>query len=541
MSRKVLIVGIDGGSWSVLNPAMDHGHMPHLKRLIESGCSGILKSTIPPKTPAAWGTFQTGVNPGKNGVFDFSYWDRADKRMHYVSSKSLRTTIWQMASAAGKRVGVLNVPMTYPPSEVNGFMITGILTPSIEADFTYPPDFKTELLKAVPGYHIFNLGNIKKEFMYTEFESLVERIVSILDSRTKAAEFVINKGPLDLFMVHFQANDVLQHMLWGYLDEDHPLYDQAKREYIFDRYYRYLDSRINHIRQIFKNAAGDDYLTVIVSDHGFETHYKRFNLGNWLCREGFLKLNTAPKKLPLLKKITKGLGVGKILRRFLSPDTISRMERAARITGERFIWEQSRAFSVSRGADGFIYLLEEDESKRKKTVSSLIEKLTSIRDPETNTAIVKAVYRSEEIYHGGLLEVMPDIVVEPESGYSFTGDYQPDEGLFHKVCPGSDFHIGRHHRDGIIIAVGKDIRPQKSVKAQLIDIVPSLAYYLQLPISSDIDGRVIYEMFTKDFIDQNQIQERTSGDFKAQNSQRQVYSEQDESKIRKRLEELGYM
>ena len=170
-----------------------------------------------------------------------------------------------------------------------------------------------------------------------------------------------------------------------------------------------------------------------------------------------------------------------------------------------------------------------------------MEKLETLRDPETGSEVIKKVYLKEDIFHGDSMDIMPDLVIEPVTGYSCTGGIQPDEGLFHKVHPDTDFHIGKHHRDGIIIAVGKDIRPQKSLEAQLIDIVPSLLYYMQLPISSDIDGRVIYEMFTKDFINQNQIQKRTSNDPKAQNSQRQVYSEQDESKIRQRLEDLGYM
>ena len=538
---KVLLIGIDGGTWKILNPAIEQGYMPCLKEMVETGASGVLVSTIPAITPAAWGTFQTGVNPGANGVFDFSYWDKKQKRHRYVNSNSLQETIWQSASNAGKRVGVLNVPMTYPPYEVKGYMVTGILTPSIDSEFTYPAEIKEQLLSAVPGYHIFNLGNTKKEFMYTKFESLVERIISILDSRTKAAEFVINKGPLDLFMVHFQANDILQHMLWGYLDEDHPLYNQAKRDYIFDRYYKYLDSRIDYIRQTFKNTTGDDYLTIIVSDHGFETHFKRINLGNWLAQEGFLKVNPQPSHPNLLKSATRKLGVGKFLKRFIPEYIVDRTEKKLKISTDYFSWRDSRAFSVGRSDDGFIYLLEEEDEQRRKTTSSLIEKLKALRDAETSSEVVKKVYLKEDIFHGDLMDIMPDLIIEPVTGYSCTGGIQPDEGLFHKVHPGSDFHIGKHHPNGIIIANGPNIRQQKTIQAQLIDIMPTLSYYMRLPISKNLDGRVVRELFTKEFTSRNPTPERIDKKFIKEGSRQKGYTAEDENIIQQRLKELGYM
>lgn len=140
MGKKILIIGIDGGTWTILRPAMDAGFMPNLKELIDSGASGILESTMPAITPAAWGAFQTGSNCAVNGVFNFAYWDKKDNKTHLITSATFPPTIWELASKAGKRVGCLNVPMTYPPREVNGCVVTGLLTPSLESNFTYPPE-----------------------------------------------------------------------------------------------------------------------------------------------------------------------------------------------------------------------------------------------------------------------------------------------------------------------------------------------------------------------------------------------------------------
>ena len=118
MSR-VLVVGIDGGTLDLIRSWATKGDLPHLARLMSEGCSGLLESTLPPVTSPAWPTFATGVNPGKHGVFDFIR--PMGGQFELVNSTSVRApTLWELLSRAGKRVGVMNVPVTYPPAPVNG-------------------------------------------------------------------------------------------------------------------------------------------------------------------------------------------------------------------------------------------------------------------------------------------------------------------------------------------------------------------------------------------------------------------------------------
>jgi predicted AlkP superfamily phosphohydrolase/phosphomutase len=69
--KRVLIIGLDGASWTGLNPLLEKGLMPHLKSTINKGTSGILESVIPPATAPAWSSFQTGKYPSKHWVVDF--------------------------------------------------------------------------------------------------------------------------------------------------------------------------------------------------------------------------------------------------------------------------------------------------------------------------------------------------------------------------------------------------------------------------------------------------------------------------------------
>ena len=69
---KTLILGLDGGTFKVIDPLIQQSKLPTLSYLIKKGCYGILKSTIHPITAPAWTSFMTGVNPGKHGIYDFS-------------------------------------------------------------------------------------------------------------------------------------------------------------------------------------------------------------------------------------------------------------------------------------------------------------------------------------------------------------------------------------------------------------------------------------------------------------------------------------
>ena len=97
LARRVLIIGLDGATFDIIGPLMNEGHMPHLKRIIEEGTSGILESTKPPITPAAWTTFMTGKGPGRHGIIDFERYDVRNNQLSFNSTFEIREkTIWEI-------------------------------------------------------------------------------------------------------------------------------------------------------------------------------------------------------------------------------------------------------------------------------------------------------------------------------------------------------------------------------------------------------------------------------------------------------------
>ncbi len=69
--KKTVVLGLDGLDYSLINKFMDEGKLPNFTKLKDSGSFKPLASTVPPISPVAWSTFQTGSNPGKHNIFDF--------------------------------------------------------------------------------------------------------------------------------------------------------------------------------------------------------------------------------------------------------------------------------------------------------------------------------------------------------------------------------------------------------------------------------------------------------------------------------------
>lgn len=149
--KKLLIIGLDGATWSVLIPLIEEGELPTLEKLLKNGCYGTLESTIPPVTGAGWLALATGKTPGKTGIIDFV--NRKDKsyKLYPVTSFDFKGhSLWDYLSKVNKKIGVFNYPMLFPPYKINGFMVSGVGA-FPEDNITYPPSLKRKLEQITGG------------------------------------------------------------------------------------------------------------------------------------------------------------------------------------------------------------------------------------------------------------------------------------------------------------------------------------------------------------------------------------------------------
>jgi len=85
-----------------------------------------MESCPPPVTCPNWRCYSTGKNPGKLGVFWWEKIDTEERTLTTPTSRSFKSSnYWDYLNDAGKTVGIMNLPMSYPPFEVDGWMVAG--------------------------------------------------------------------------------------------------------------------------------------------------------------------------------------------------------------------------------------------------------------------------------------------------------------------------------------------------------------------------------------------------------------------------------
>jgi len=155
--KKVVILGLDGMDYSLTQKFLGEGKLPNLDKLRQKGCFKQLTSTVPPISPVAWSSFQTGVNPGKHNIFDFLTRDKKSylPRLSSVDIRGARRTIgigkyqlpigkpdirllrksnpfWSILGKHGVFSSVLRVPATFPPEKFRGVQLSGMCVPDLQ-------------------------------------------------------------------------------------------------------------------------------------------------------------------------------------------------------------------------------------------------------------------------------------------------------------------------------------------------------------------------------------------------------------------------
>jgi predicted AlkP superfamily phosphohydrolase/phosphomutase len=467
---------------------MEDGHLPFLKSITEAGTSGILRSSVPPVTPVAWTEFMTGCNPGKHGIFGFTSVSDDRKDFDLTDSTNIGTkTIWELLSVRGHSVVSLNLPMTYPPFEVNGIMVSGLFTPNENSDFTYPEDLQTDLVERGFSPTIREVaGKIPESSSKTEYKENIKQTWSLIEKKIEQARFVDSQVDWDVFCLQIQETDPIQHFLMGFMEKSHEWYDPDLRSYLLEEFYGRLDEALSSL----VGDLGEDSLTLVISDHGFQTSKRTVYLGNWLHEQGFAEPSKTGNVVRKLVDIARRLDVFNVRRKV-------RWGKKVRHQKE-FMTMDAGSSDVICAGEGYVgiaplYVTAEGEH-RERVIDDLSKQLREYSDPITGDSIIDNLIRREEIYDGPYAESAPDLLVEAASGYNFRTTLHPKSPTIIDLLSVTD-RPGIHHREGILIASGSDVATATEVEADLRDIAPTLLHYLGEPVPEYMDGDVRIELF----------------------------------------------
>jgi predicted AlkP superfamily phosphohydrolase/phosphomutase len=532
----ILVIGLDGLDPDVLARLRSAGQLPNLAALADAGASGLLRSSFPPVSVPAWSTFLTGVGPGQHGLFDFTRLESPTlpgaARVRFQNGSDRRVpTLLELADRAGRRVCSIGVPTTYPvPHLERGAVLAGFDSPFLgrpDPDALHPPALWRELAAQGLDLRASTLPEGRKGRGW--HRRAARELLESVRRRLTQARRLLESGPWDLLLVHFQASDTAGHHFFRYYDAASPRHDATHpdRSRVIPDVYDALDDAVGELRR----SLADDSLCVVLSDHGMGAASERvIHLNRWLEQQGLLVRRSSARARPaaLARRVAVGWLPPELqaaLFRRLRSGVAAGVETALRL-GE-IDFERSLAFSEESSTLPGIWLL--DPERRDEVIARL-----------RGWQAVRRVYRREDIYRGPARTQAPDLLLELRHPLLRTPPgYRGDacRALEAAELDGERGGAlnGVHRPDGVILAAGPSVAAGSALEGAWIgDLAPTLLAALQVPVPEWMEGQPLTGLAPRPRFSSEPPLRRASGPAPR-------LSARQSARLERRLRAMGYL
>jgi Flp pilus assembly protein TadD len=300
--RTVILIGVDGGDWTIIDPLIEKGMLPNFKKLVAQGASGNLRSIEPMLSPLLWTTIATGKNPEDHGILSFTVRDPRSGSQIPITSRHRRVdAIWNILGDYDRTVGVVGWMATWPAEDVNGVIVTdkvGYLAYASPGDTALagrisPPHRSGEIERLVVKGPSIPYSEFER-FLHIDEAAFLENRDRAFDPKNPVNNMILlyasTRSYFDIGMhllegdapdflgVYFEFVDATGHLFMPYAPPRQEGIEEAEYERFRDgieEAYKYQDE----ILGAFMDECGDDTIIMIVSDHGFKSGDARLRGG----------------------------------------------------------------------------------------------------------------------------------------------------------------------------------------------------------------------------------------------------------------------
>jgi predicted AlkP superfamily pyrophosphatase or phosphodiesterase len=292
VAQRIVVVGVDGLEWRVLDPLIAEGKLPNLARFIAEGAHGKLITLAPAYSPVIWATVATGKLPQKHGITHFVASPGGEGRRAVPFTSNSRTTaaLWNILGDLGLRVAVVGWWTTWPAEPVNGVLVSDRMMYNrfnlwfglehAGGDLpgqTYPPELFDELASATrlgesfedEFFERFAPGSPRPSFRRDLHDPWYELLM------VYARDRILRRDSYDFVAYYVNGTDIASHYFWKYLFPEEwsdpiPPEDVARYREVIPRYYEWVDESIAPLLA----RADDRTIVILLSDHGFVTGHR---------------------------------------------------------------------------------------------------------------------------------------------------------------------------------------------------------------------------------------------------------------------------
>ena len=342
-----------------------------------------------------------------------------------------------------------------------------------------PASFSGDLFKQLGYYRTLgwaeatwplNEGRMDEQTFMADLEKAFDDRAHVILSRLEARNW-------DLLVGVIESTDRVQHMMWRLTDPQHPMYDAALADRYGDailRVYRRADQFVGEVMK--RVDPGTEIL--IVSDHGFHSWRKAVNLNTWLVQEGYMVLQG---QQPGEKKLDDLFGGGGQF-------------------WENVDWSRTRAYAMGLGQIYFNLRGREAKgivspgAEAAALATEMSARLLTLTDPDDGSAIVRAVYKRDDVYSGEYLQNASELQVGMSDGYRVSWQTalggSPAGIVYPNMKKWSGDHGGYDYKEtsGVLVST----RRTGSSAPSILDLAPTVLKYFGLEVPRDIDGKPLF-------------------------------------------------
>ena len=522
---RILVLAIDAANGPLLEQWAADGTLPNIGSLIADGLSGRTRSVEGFFVGSTWPSFYTGSTPARHGFYSLVQLRRGTYEFGHCSRGEFvkREPFWNPLSRAGRRVAILDIPLSEISPGLNG--IQTVEWGSHDAVYGFrasPPRLATEIQSRFGTYPLGSSCDANQRSL-DDFRAFADKLVSGAQRKTDLTLHFLARGDWDFFMQVFTEAHCAGHQCWHFQDPRHPAYDSDAVARIGNPLrdaYVAIDTAIGKM----VGEAGSKGLVMLLVPHGMAYRYG----AQFLLREILWRLGAAFPPVPapppqgLVPDLVEGLArtwrqLPGPVRRRLKPlrDLIrGRLDDGAALPTIQADPKSSKCFIVDNGlAVGGIRLnlagreplgILQPGTAMQAFCDELAKDLLEIVDEQTGRPLIRRVYRTAEIYQGEHLEDLPDLLVEWSDdvplGSAIVGGgrgatvraHSPKVGMVEGM--NSYGRTGDHRLEGLFVATGPGIprgRLQRTIS--IMDFAPTFTRLLGANLE-DCDGRPIPEL-----------------------------------------------